>query len=110
VACDLGAFISLSRKLVSDHGSAVFGIASARMKLARLYASGWSWRRTALAAKVWHDSRVDVIAPLPSLIHCSAVPPGCRGDNALGGGKEGDLLGATEHLASVFAILARLLE
>jgi hypothetical protein len=28
----------------------------------------------ALAAKVRHDSRVHLIAPLPSLIHCSAVP------------------------------------
>jgi hypothetical protein len=27
-----------------------------------------------LAAKVRHDNRVHLIAPLPSLIHCSAVP------------------------------------
>jgi hypothetical protein len=31
--------ISFSRRLVSDHGSAVFGIARVRMKLPRLYAS-----------------------------------------------------------------------
>src|SRR5713101_9795423 len=66
--------ISFLRRLVSDHGSAVFGIASVRMKLPRLYARTWSWRRTALAAKVRHDNRVHLIAPLPSLIHCSAVP------------------------------------
>jgi hypothetical protein len=29
---------------------------------------------TALAANVMHDSRVQLIAPLPSLIHCSHVP------------------------------------
>ena len=33
-----------------------------------------SWSRTALAANVRHDSRVHLIAPLPSLIHCSHVP------------------------------------
>jgi hypothetical protein len=27
-----------------------------------------------LAANVLHDSRVHLIAPLPSLIHCSHVP------------------------------------
>src|SRR6516164_10842871 len=37
-----------------------------------------SWSRTALAANVWHDSRVHLIAPLPSLIHCSHVPRCCR--------------------------------
>ena len=58
----------------SDHASAAFGIASVRMKFPRLYASAWSWRRTALAAKVRHDSRVHLTALLPSLIHCSAVP------------------------------------
>jgi hypothetical protein len=63
-----------SRRLVSDHGAAVFGIARVRMKLPRLYASAWSWRRTALAAKVRHDSRVHLIAFLPSLMYCSAVP------------------------------------
>jgi hypothetical protein len=42
---------SFSRRLVSDHGSAVFGIASVRMKFARLYAGAWSWRRTALAGE-----------------------------------------------------------
>jgi hypothetical protein len=55
---------SFSLRLVSDHGSAV-GIASVRMEWPRLYASAWSWRRTALAAKVRHDSRVHLIACLP---------------------------------------------
>jgi hypothetical protein len=32
-----------------------------RMKLPRLYASAWSWRRTALAANLRHDSSVAVI-------------------------------------------------
>ena len=42
----------------------------------RLAASGRmsAWSRTALAANVRHDSRVHLIAPLPSLIHCSHVP------------------------------------
>jgi hypothetical protein len=34
--------ISFSRKLVRDHGSAVLGIASVRMKLPRLPVSAWS--------------------------------------------------------------------
>jgi hypothetical protein len=59
---------------VNDHGSAVFGIANVRMKLPRSYASAWSWRRTALAAKVRHDSRIHLTALFPSLMCCSAVP------------------------------------
>ena len=43
-----------------------------RRKLARLYASAWSW--TALARKVVHESRVHLTAFFPSLIHWSAVP------------------------------------
>src|SRR4051794_13054547 len=58
--------MSFSRRLVSDHGGAVLGIASVCIKLPRLYARAWSWRRTALAAKVRHDSRVHLIAFLPS--------------------------------------------
>jgi hypothetical protein len=38
------------------------GRARVRMKLPRLYVRTWSWRRTALAAKVRHDSRVHLIA------------------------------------------------
>jgi hypothetical protein len=34
--------ISFSRRLVSDHGSAVFGIAGVRMKLPSLYVRAWS--------------------------------------------------------------------
>src|SRR5712664_4595856 len=30
--------------------------------------------RTSLARKRWHESRVQWVASLPSLIHCSAVP------------------------------------
>jgi hypothetical protein len=38
-----------------------------------------------LAAKVWHESRVHLIASLPSLIHCSAVPRWVvEGDDPLG--------------------------
>jgi hypothetical protein len=33
--------ISFSRRLVSDHGCVVFGIASKRMKLPRSYARTW---------------------------------------------------------------------
>ncbi len=43
-------------------------------ELARLYASANSCRRTALACKAQQDSRVQRMAFLPSLIHCSAVP------------------------------------
>jgi hypothetical protein len=34
--------ISFSRRLVSDYGSALFDIASVRVKLPRLYARAWS--------------------------------------------------------------------
>src|ERR1700752_4950817 len=47
---------------------------SVRMKLLRLEANTWSWRRTALAAKERRDRRVHLIAPLPSLMYCSQVP------------------------------------
>jgi hypothetical protein len=40
----------------------------------RALGRAWGWRRTALATKERHDSRVRVIAPLPSLIHCPAMP------------------------------------
>src|SRR5262249_11938508 len=46
------------------------GIARVRKKSPRLYASAWSGRRTALAAKVRHDNRVHLIVPFPSLMHC----------------------------------------
>jgi hypothetical protein len=72
MADDLRADLDqFSRRLVSDHDSAGLGSASVRMKLPRLYARTWSWRRTALAANVRHDSRVHLIAPLPSLMNCS---------------------------------------
>ena len=63
-----------SGMLRSNHGSAVFGMASVRMKLPRLYASACNWRRTAFAAKDRHDRRVHLITPLPSLMYCSQVP------------------------------------
>jgi hypothetical protein len=67
------AVISPSRRLISD-GCAVFGIASVRMKLPRLYASAWSWRRTTLAAKARHDSRVPLDRALASLMHRGGQP------------------------------------
>src|SRR4030095_1796706 len=65
---------TFSRSVVRDHCAISSGSARVRRKLARLYASAWSWRRTALARKVVHDSRVHLTACFPSLIHCSAVP------------------------------------
>ena len=56
--------ISFSRRPVSDHDSAALGIASVRMKLPRLYASAWSWRPTALAAKVRQDRRIHLMTAL----------------------------------------------
>jgi len=50
------------------------GKARVRKKLARLYASAWSWSRTAFARNAVHESRVHLTAFFPSLIHCSAVP------------------------------------
>ena len=67
-------FTTFSRRLVRDQSAITFGSASVRRKLARLYASAWSWRRTAFARKVVHESRVHLTACFPSLIHCSAVP------------------------------------
>src|SRR5271165_3768200 len=55
------------------------------MKLPRLYARTWSWRRTGLAAKVRHDSRVHLIAFLPSLMYLLAgAALVVEGDDALG--------------------------
>ncbi len=43
-------------------------------EIPQVVGEGVKLRRTALPAKPWHDRRVHLIAPFPSLIHCSAVP------------------------------------
>ena len=62
------------RSVVSNHCFTSSGSATVRRKLARSYASACSCSRTALAAKRWQDSRVQVTAFLPSLTCYSAVP------------------------------------
>jgi hypothetical protein len=64
VANDLGADLDQLFARISDHGSAVFGIANVRMKLPRLWARTRSWRRTAFAAKLRHESRVHLCRAL----------------------------------------------
>jgi hypothetical protein len=66
--------ISFSRNVVRVHWLILLGRASVRRKFPRLYANAKSWSRTSLSRKSWHESRVQVSAILPSLIHCSAVP------------------------------------
>ena len=63
-----------SRRFVSDQLSMPSGTASARRKIARLYASVRSYYRMALAANEQHDSRDHFVTFLPFLIHYSAVP------------------------------------
>jgi hypothetical protein len=50
-----------------------FGRGQRAQKIAEVQASARSSRRTALAAKERRDSRVHLIGPLPSLIHCSRL-------------------------------------
>src|SRR5947207_14997838 len=82
-------FTTFSRRLVSDHAAISPGKARVRRKLARLYASAWSWSRTAFARNDTHDSRVHLIACFPSLIHCFGRPaPVVEGDHLLRGAME----------------------
>ncbi len=67
-------FTSFSRSAVSDQRATRPGSANVCGRLARLSASVRARRRTALARKAWHDSRVQMIAFFPPLIHCPAVP------------------------------------
>jgi hypothetical protein len=75
---------SFSRRLVSDHGSVAFGSASVRMKLLRLVGQCVELAADSVGAKIRHDSRVHLIAPLSSLIHWHRrAPLVVEGDDAL---------------------------
>jgi hypothetical protein len=72
VADDLGADL---HQPVAQRGHGPLptsaGSVSVRRKLERLQAKACSFSRTVLALKQWHDSRVQMTAFLPSLIHMS---------------------------------------
>ena len=57
-----------------DQRSMRWGRTSRRHRFPKLYASTLSCSRTSFARNRWHDSRVQCVTCLPSLIHGSAVP------------------------------------